>query len=786
MSSVIEGYNYDIFISYRQKDNKYDGWVTEFVENLKGELGSTFKEDISVYFDISPHDGLLETHDVGETLKEKLKCLIFIPIISRTYCDPKSFAWEHEFISFIEQASHDQFGLKVKIANGNVCSRILPVRIHDLDNDDVELLESVLGGPLRSVDFIYQTAGVNRPLRTIEDHPQDNLNKTYFRDQVNKVANSIKEIITAIRQNNTIGKEVSREVFKPELISGNRKKTPIIAGSAVVLVLMILGLIFIPKLCKPEIEIERSIAVLPFRNDSPDQENAQFTNGTMEAIMDNLCKIKDLRVISRTSVEQYRNTTKSIPQIGKELNVSYILEGSGQKYGDDIKLTVQLIEAANDRHIWSSPYKRKFEDIFIIQSEIARTIAAEIKAVITPEEIQLIQKIPTSNFSAYDLYLKANEYKKKYLLTYDPDSYQSAVNFYKASLDIDSTFARAYTGMAWVYLYRSYWKEFFQENFLDSCMILINKALNIDDKVDEAYYLKGMCYWQRGNINEAINNADKALKINPNFYMAYAAKGYLYSVNFSDYVKCLDNYRKALSLVGGDERPPLLRDIGNRYADLGFIETANNYYKEAFTIDKNQKNYLERQAWLEFDQENYEESLRLIKKIQEVDSTSWLYNLSFYLYPPGHDEEAFVNARKIIERSKKYGTTEINQMHRIGYIYYKMGRIKEANDFFRQQIKYCEESIKLNRFYSQTKDAQYDMAATYAFLGNKKKAYEYLDEFNSSDFYTLGIISFVKNDPMFTDIRNEERFKKIIQNMESKNRAEHERVRKWEEEEGRL
>ena len=78
------------------------------------------------------------------------------------------------------------------------------------------------------------------------------------------------------------------------------------------------------------------------------------------------------------------------------------------------------------------------------------------------------------------------------------------------------------------------------------------------------------------------------------------------------------------------------------------------------------------------------------------------------------------------------------------------------------------------------------MAATYAFLGNKKKAYEYLDEFNSSDFYTLGIISFVKNDPMFTDIRNEERFKKIIHNMESKNRAEHERVRKWEEEEGRL
>ena len=101
MSSIIEGYNYDIFISYRQKDNKDDGWVSEFVDICKEELESTFKEQMSVYFDINPHDGLLETHDVGASLKEKLKCLVFIPIISQTYCDPKSFAWQHDFVSLI-------------------------------------------------------------------------------------------------------------------------------------------------------------------------------------------------------------------------------------------------------------------------------------------------------------------------------------------------------------------------------------------------------------------------------------------------------------------------------------------------------------------------------------------------------------------------------------------------------------------------------------------------------------------------------------------------------------
>ena len=155
MASLVSGYEYDIFISYRQKDNKGDRWVSEFVQALKTEFESTFKEEVSVYFDSNQHDGLLETHDVDASLKDKLKCLVFIPIISRTYCDPKSFAWEHEFKAFIDLSLHDQYGLKIKLPNGNVSNRVLPVRIHDLDMDDVKLCESVLGSTLRGVEFIY-------------------------------------------------------------------------------------------------------------------------------------------------------------------------------------------------------------------------------------------------------------------------------------------------------------------------------------------------------------------------------------------------------------------------------------------------------------------------------------------------------------------------------------------------------------------------------------------------------------------------------------------------------
>jgi hypothetical protein len=197
MASIIPGFEYDIFISYRHNDNR-SGWVTEFVAALQEELAATLKEPVSVYFDTNPHDGLLETHNVDKSLEGKLKCLIFIPIISQTYCDSKSFAWQHEFVAFNKMAKEDQFGRDIRLASGNVASRILPIKIHDLDPEDKTLLENELGGMLRCIDFIYIEAGVNRPLRPNDD-AKGNLNKTQYRNQVNKLANAVKEIMIGAR-----------------------------------------------------------------------------------------------------------------------------------------------------------------------------------------------------------------------------------------------------------------------------------------------------------------------------------------------------------------------------------------------------------------------------------------------------------------------------------------------------------------------------------------------------------------------------------------------------------
>jgi TolB-like protein len=165
-------------------------------------------------------------------------------------------------------------------------------------------------------------------------------------------------------------------------------------GVTLVLALLVLGYFLIPKLFKSSepleksvavLPFEKSIAVLPFINDSPDESNAYFINGIMEEILNNLLMIKELRVLSRTSVENYKKTIKTIPEIAKELGVIYILEGSGQKYGNKIRLNVQLIDAKNNKHLWSESYENEvseISDIMSVQTQIAKAIATEIKAQI--------------------------------------------------------------------------------------------------------------------------------------------------------------------------------------------------------------------------------------------------------------------------------------------------------------------------------------------------------------------------------------------------------------------
>ncbi|MEA1886315.1 MAG: hypothetical protein U9N72_03790 [Bacteroidota bacterium] len=483
MASLITGYEYDIFISYRQKDNKGDRWVSEFVEALKTELESTFKEDISVYFDINPDGGILETHDVDASLKEKLKCLVFIPVLSRTYCDVKSFAWEHEFKAFVDQASRDQFGLKVKLPGGNVASRVLPVIIHDLDITDIKEYESITGGVLRGVEFIYKTVGVNRPLRSHEDKPGDNQNRTFYRDQINKVALTIKDIIAGLK-----GKQTESGKGNGEIYTINEKSA-------------------VP---------EKSIIVLPFENMSSDPEQEYFSDGLTEEIITDLSHIHDLLVISRTSAMTFKGTKKRTGDIAREVNVKYVLEGSVRKAGNNLRITAQLIDAAYDVHLWAEKYSGSLDDVFEIQEKVSRSIADALKLKLSPEEKKKLAERTIDNVQAYEYYLMA--YRE--IWKYSEEGLKAARQYLEDGIGVTGDNPYIYAALANVYWHYANLITN-KDDYYEKAEIYARKALTFDPNFPKAHTALGFVdYLSMTKLKESAAHFKRALAVNPNEFEA--------------------------------------------------------------------------------------------------------------------------------------------------------------------------------------------------------------------------------------------------------------------------
>jgi tetratricopeptide (TPR) repeat protein len=440
MASIITGYEYDIFISYRQKDNKYDGWVTEFVDNLKKELEATFKEEISVYFDINPHDGLLATHDVGDSLKEKLKCLVFIPVISRTYCDPNSFAWEHEFKAFIEQASKDQYGLKVKLPGGNVANRVLPIRIYDLNNADVKLCETVLGGILRSVEFTYSEPGVNRPLKP-DDDEKINLNKTKYRNQINKVGNAIQDIISGlkiepleqdkekIKHREPLGEVSIKDRTGIQEKPAKTSKRKLLLGVEILSILIIAGVFAYPKIFKKNaleklrLPGERmSVAVMPFQNMTNDTIWNIWQEGIQDILINSLSNSEELKVRQKESIStliqikgltNYASITPSVASnISQKLEAAYFINGSIKHAGTILRINAQIINSKTEEILKSFQIEEPFEEKMIFQT--IDSLSSEIKNFLIISELK--KDLSFNQHSAYN--------SEELVTTYSPEAYR--------------------------------------------------------------------------------------------------------------------------------------------------------------------------------------------------------------------------------------------------------------------------------------------------------------------------------------------------------------------------
>ena len=543
---------------------------------------------------------------------------------------------------------------------------------------------------------------------------------------------------------------------------------------------VIVGLIVlnvIPRKGKNVI-LDKSIAVLPFRNESTDEQNSYFINGTMESILDNLCKIKDLRVTSRTSVEQYRTEARSVPDIAQALHVSYILEGSGQKIGNRILLTVQLIHGESDQHIWSEQYDKRIsemEDLIDLQSDIARSVAAELQAIITPEEQERMEQIPTKSTTAFALYQKAGEVGE-----------DEAVELLHYALEYDSTFALPYISLGWIFLNRYKFNQELNRGYLDSLKRMTGKALGFDPQLAEAHSLKGYQLRQEGKIEEALLSFDRALQLNPNLAAAYNGKGWIYFDNM-DILHALENFYQNIIR---DRRPA---HLGEYYDYIGFVlinvemrEPAIQCYEKSLQYTGDSIwNYF-RRSQLEFYTGNFQDAIDIALPVYEKLTAKVLEeNLRYASIVTvlgesnmllGRYDESYKYYKRFVEIADSVNWPIPYQKMNIAFIFDENGQTDRALELIGQQIDLSEQWIAKNQ--SNRDDHYRHLAEAYMLKQDTEKAIFYLKLLSQQE--KMNVVADMTCDyPVFEGIKNVPEFIRISDQIHAKYLDEQERVRQW-------
>jgi len=269
---------------------------------------------------------------------------------------------------------------------------------------------------------------------------------------------------------------------------------------------------------------KKSIAVIPFRNRSADEENAAFfSDGIHDELLTNLSKIEALKVISRTSVMSYRDTTKNLRQIGGELGVANILEGGVQRAGDKVRINVQLIDAATDEHLWANVYDRQLstENIFEIQTEIARAIANALEATLSPREQELLSTIPTTNLAAYESLLIA----RQLLARGNWQSLRDAQSQLQKVIELDPEFTEAYVLLAWTYFNLFSTGAAMLQEIHEPWQVTVQTALSLDENNADAHAVYAQFLWinEMEGIDAAFNKARELEPSNSDIMVMYGA-----------------------------------------------------------------------------------------------------------------------------------------------------------------------------------------------------------------------------------------------------------------------
>ena len=368
----------------------------------------------------------------------------------------------------------------------------------------------------------------------------------------------------------------------PDLRSGRRTRAAVVAAF-VVLAISTLFFAYRTRVQNAALNIapEKSIAVLPFENRSEEKANAYFADGIQDEILTRLSKIADLKVISRTSTQHYKSAPGNLADIARQLGVAHILEGSVQKSGDAVRVNVQLIKAANDSHLWADTFDRKLTDIFLVESEVAKAIADQLRAELTGREEQEIAAKPTDNPEAYDAYLRGLAYTLKTVDT--PAIALAAQKYLREAVRLDPKFA-----LGWALL--SY--------------------------VDASSYRQQTLQPTIALREEARQAAETALTLQPNLGEALHAKGYYHYACLKDYDTAVRYFEQARLLLPNSSRT--LESLAYLERRRGQWDRSESYFQEAERLDPRNLHLLTQHAATYVNRRRLPEALRKLDQILNI------------------------------------------------------------------------------------------------------------------------------------------------------------------------
>jgi TolB-like protein/Tfp pilus assembly protein PilF len=576
----------------------------------------------------------------------------------------------------------------------------------------------------------------------------------------------------------------------------HRRRNVILLAAGGATISIAAGLFLLPRAVAHK--VDKSIAVLPFENLSDDQDNAYFADGIQDDVLTNLSKIGDLKVISRTSVMQYRGRPTNVREIGKALGVSNILEGSVRRSGNKVRVNVQLIDANTDEHIWANDYDRDVTDVFVIQSDLAQKIAEALQATLSPGEKSQMTRKPTENGEAYLAFVQAHDLSCAFE---DLDKLKQAEQLFERTIELDPNFALAIARYSQL---ESWIVHTFDPTSArrEQARALAERALQLQPDLPEAHLARGISYYYGDNdYDAALKEFEIAQRGLPNESEIYLYIGAIQRRQ-GKWAESTANLEKAVSLNPKDAWP--LQNLTDNYAMLRNYEKANKTIDRAIALDPTALGPLEVKSKLAiaengdfnvaekvFDtvkavpmskeqklqvtgsrinvfllERKYQEALQIAESIPDDDLAAFLPHLwSKYFYigfarKALHDEEgaraAFLKAKTAAEEQIKRTPDTAESRMQLAKILAFLGERDAA----------LAEAQRAAELLPEAKDAfggpevMESVAEVYAILDEKDRAIEVIDGLLSRPSGMT--VQILKVNPIWDPLRNDPRFADLL------------------------